>query len=306
MENIGRSIRLYLADGTPLGLITAEILNWTGHVIVAPRTRLPEVLAREEAGRTGLYLLVGEEAGRAKVYIGEGDCIADRIRKHAKDEDKEFWERVYLVTSKDANLTKAHVRYLESRLVQIVTQNGRAQLFNGNQPAARLLPEADVADMEFFINQLQLVLPTLGLDLLRPKPTILAPLQTSSPGTTQQLVQPPPQAREGDPIELFLSHKNTGVNARGVDLDGELTVLKGSVGTNRMMAHNSYFGLRQRLVDEGRLQIDGDHTHFLEDVVFDSASAAAAVLNNRNSAGPKEWRLADGTTLREWRDNLIG
>jgi len=234
------------------------------------------------------------------VYVGEGDCIADRIRKHAKDEDKEFWERVYLVTSKDSNLTKAHIRFLESRLVEIIRDNGRASLVNGNQPSARLLPEADIADMEFFLEQLQLMLPTLGLDVLRPKPAIPAAVP-KMPETSSYTSA----ANIGTPVEIFLTHKSTGVDARAIDLDGELTVMRGSIGTNAQMTHNSYSGLRQRLLDEGKLRIDGTLTRFLDDVVFESASAAAAVLNNRNSAGPREWRLQNGITLRDWRDSLV-
>src|ERR1700722_702301 len=141
--SIGKSIRIFLVDGSPTGLRTAEIPNWTGHVLVAPRIRIQEALLRPEATKTGVYLLVGEEAGRPIVYVGEGDSIADRIRIHAKDADKEFWERVCLITSKDVNLTKAHVRYLESRLVKIIKEAGRGTVTNGNEPAVKLLPEAD-------------------------------------------------------------------------------------------------------------------------------------------------------------------
>ena len=50
----GRSVRLYLVDGTATGILTAEIINWTGHVLVAPRTRLEAVLDRAELRRTGV------------------------------------------------------------------------------------------------------------------------------------------------------------------------------------------------------------------------------------------------------------
>lgn len=38
--NPGRSIRLFLVDGTPNGLLTAEIMNWTGHVLTSPCSKL--------------------------------------------------------------------------------------------------------------------------------------------------------------------------------------------------------------------------------------------------------------------------
>ncbi len=96
-------------------------MNWTGHVLVAPRSKLAEALSRSECTRTGVYLLLGddpENPNKQRVYVGEGDSVVDRIKSHAKDPSKDFWTHAYIVTSKDANLTKAHARYLESKLVE--------------------------------------------------------------------------------------------------------------------------------------------------------------------------------------------
>ncbi|BCR22562.1 hypothetical protein KAM429_33480 [Aquipseudomonas alcaligenes] len=38
----GRSLRLFLVDGTPNGLLTAEIMNWTGLVLTGLRSKLAE------------------------------------------------------------------------------------------------------------------------------------------------------------------------------------------------------------------------------------------------------------------------
>ncbi|MEJ0070345.1 MAG: hypothetical protein WDO24_18390 [Pseudomonadota bacterium] len=57
---VGRSLELYYIDGRPDGMLTAEMFNWTGHVLMAPRTQLAEALARAEAGYAGVYLLLGE------------------------------------------------------------------------------------------------------------------------------------------------------------------------------------------------------------------------------------------------------
>ena len=51
----GRSLRLFLVDGTPNGLLTAEIMNWTGHVLTGPRSKLAELVQRPECARTGVY-----------------------------------------------------------------------------------------------------------------------------------------------------------------------------------------------------------------------------------------------------------
>ena len=173
MEALGKTVRLFLVDGSPTGLITAEIMNWTGHVLVAPRSRLPETLKRLESDRTGVYCLVGDDPTdslRPLVYIGEGDCVADRLKSHATDDSKDFWTRTCIVTSKDTNLTKSHVRYLESRLVELTKSAERSNLANGNEPSPKSLPESDIADMEFFLTQLQVVLPVVGLEFLRSTP----------------------------------------------------------------------------------------------------------------------------------------
>jgi len=108
-ENTGRTVRLFLADGTPFGLITAEIMNWTGHVLAGACTGLPRFLERSELDRTGIYFLSGrdpEDPDSAIVYIGESDNVRQRLAQQDKDDGKGFWERTCVVTSKDQNITK--------------------------------------------------------------------------------------------------------------------------------------------------------------------------------------------------------
>lgn len=293
----GRTVKLFLVEGSPTGILAAEIMNWTGHVLVAPRSRAPDALKRPEAARTGIYLLTGEDPdhpSKIRVYIGEGDSVVDRIKAHVKDPSKEFWTHAFIITSKDANLTKAHARYLESRLVEIAKSAGRAAVANGVEPAPKLLPESDVADMEFFLSQVQLVLPVLGLDVLRPKLT--APAVTRSPSTSVA------QAQAG--LALLLSSPKHGVEARAIENEGELTVLAGSIATAKAFTANSYSALRQTLIADGVLTPNaGEGYVFATDVNFDSPSAAAAVILNRNANGRVEWRLeGTGQTLKDWQD----
>ena len=131
----GQQIKLFLVDGTPGGLTTAEITNWTGHVLHARRSDLGALLNRAEAQRTGVYLLLGDDPtaiGETRCYIGEADVVADRLRHHHRD--KEFWDRAVVVTSKDTNLTKSHGRYLEARLIALATQAARVSLENSTKP----------------------------------------------------------------------------------------------------------------------------------------------------------------------------
>jgi hypothetical protein len=127
----GRTIRIYLVDGVPTEILTAEIMNWTGKVIVSPRSQLDQLASRPEAKRTGVYLLIGpdpENTARDLVYVGEGDNVLNRLLKHNKDEEKDFWSQTVLIISKDDNLTKSHVRFLESRLIDLAKKANRAGL----------------------------------------------------------------------------------------------------------------------------------------------------------------------------------
>ena len=294
-------MRLFLVDGTPTGLITAEIMNWSGHTLVAPRSRIGEALKREEASRTGIYFLVGDDPdhpSKTRVYIGEGDSVSDRLRSHAKDESKDFWTKVCVVTSKDSNLTKAHARYLESRLIELTTQADRANLANGNEPGTKLLPESDISDMEFFLDQVQIILPVVGMEFLR-----LTPRQVA--------VEPSGQTRTGSPapLELVLESRKHGIEAHALEADGEIIVLSGSkaVAKDDFVA-NTYAMLRKELMEDGRLKLspDGQHLEFTEDVPFSSPSAAAGVVFNRNSNGRTAWRLkTTGQTLKDWQDAQI-
>jgi hypothetical protein len=133
---VGRTLRIFLVEGKPTGLVSAEVINWTGQVLAGPRSSLATLLGREEARRPGVYLLVDDAAETSipTLYIGESDNVAGRIKNH--DGQRDFG-RVCVVTSKDANLTKAHVLYLESRLIEFARSSGRATVSNGRASEIR-------------------------------------------------------------------------------------------------------------------------------------------------------------------------
>lgn len=298
----GRSIRLFLADGTPGGIITAEIMNWTGHVMFAPRSRLADLIKRPEAARTAVYFLTGSDPegdGKPLVYVGETDNVGNRLPQHNKDESKEFWEHTCIVTSKDQNLTKAHVRYLESRLIAIATEAGRAKLVNGTAPDVPLLPEADIADMEFFIEQVRIVLPVLGLDILKePLRAPTAPVNENAQG----------EAVEAEFPGFELISKNHDLRAEAREIDGEFVVLAHSLAQNSWSGKShAYRNLRQRLIDEGVLVEEaGGRLRFLQQYAFRSPSAAAAVVLGRTSNGRVEWRVKGSSkTYADWQEEQV-
>lgn len=302
-KNSGRTVRLFLVDGSQTGLVTAEIINWTGHVLIAPRSRIGEALKRDEATRTGVYFLVGEDPDqptKVKVYVGEGDVVGDRIKMHAKDDSKDFWTRACFVTSKDPNITKAHVRYLESRLIELTKVSGRANLANGNEPSSKSLPESDIADMEFFLEQIELILPVVGFDFLKTTPTKMSTEALQSPSSET--------AEVPTGLEFVIASKKHGLEAHAVGNGDEFIVLKGSGALTEEFTQNSYKALRQQLIADNRLQPaqSPQLLEFVDNVAFASPSAAAAVIFNRNTNGRTAWKLINSNmTLKDWQDAQI-
>jgi hypothetical protein len=291
----GRSISLFLTDGTPHGLIMADIGNWNGKVLAGPRSRIAELLRRPEASRTGVYVQIGpdpDRPGELLGYIGETDDIAARMRYHLRSDSKDFFERVAFVVSSDESLTKAHARYLESRLIQITKDAGTVVLTNDTAPDFNRLPEADRADMETFIEQLRIILPLVGFDLFRLRRPVV-PVTPPDGGSSAT----------GSPIFKF-STGNASATARETD-DG-FVVLAGSMAKASTSAtfQAGYRSLRERLMS-GESLVPGpspDVLKFATDVVFASPSAAAAIVAGRSASGPIEWKVAEtGQSYRDWR-----
>ena len=303
----GRTIRIYLADGAPTGILTAEIMNWTGKVVVAPRTRLPDLLKRPEASRTGVYFLTGqdpENMGRDLVYIGETDNVGERLKKHNADEGMGFFDRICMVVSTDGNLTKTHVRYLEGRLLTLTKAANRATLVNRTEPAFNKLPESERADMESFIEQIALVLPVLGFEFMQ-KFTAVQPgsaATSSSPSDRPEFEFPP----SGGKVVL------PGVKATMVEADGKLVVLKGSKarlsGPTTPKMWPTTRALRDRLLAEGKLVATEEPNVlcFAEDVAFNNPSDAAAVVFGGNQNGRLAWHVSGTSqTYRDWQESKI-
>ena len=176
------TIKLYLAFGDPKRLRTGEISNWSGKAVAAPRTDLDELLGREELQTPGVYILIGTDPnkGSSACYVGEAEVIRDRLRQHRS---KDFWVHAVVFVSKDENLTKSHIRYLEGRLISDAQDAGRFEVVNAQASGARL-PESDREEMEVFLDKIRQLLPVLGADVLTPRPRAAEPLR----GPTSDLV----------------------------------------------------------------------------------------------------------------------
>ena len=273
------TIKLFLPYGDPKQLRIAEISNWTGKAVAAPRTDLDALLERDELDSAGVYLLLGTdpETGKDSAYIGEAEVIRDRLKQH---KDREFWVSVVTFVSKDENLTKAHVRYLETKLIQEASQVGRFSLENSQTSNAKL-PESDREDMEVFLERIRQLLPVLGSDILTPITRPSAGRQTSQ--------------------SLFCQIRSAvGKGQRTVN---GFVVFKGSTAVlqDRPSAEKYPYvlNLRHRLIEEGALKEENGLFVFMKDVEFTSPSAAAAVIHGGSANGLTAWKDDKGRTLKE-------
>lgn len=184
----GTHIELFLVDGIPGGITTAQVAGWTGNVLLGPRSSLAEILARPETQGNGTYMLLGDDhtaVGNTRCYIGKTEDFTHRFHQH--NANKDFWDRLVVMTSSDDSFNEGHWGYLEYRLVQLATDAARVSLTNTQVPQPRKLSEAQISDMESFIDQLQVLLPVLGVNALRRLPAWTNPGRSES---TRRLYAP--------------------------------------------------------------------------------------------------------------------
>ncbi|MCY4327900.1 MAG: GIY-YIG nuclease family protein [Rhodobacteraceae bacterium] len=299
---LGRTVRLFLVDGEASGLVTAEIMNWTGHVLAGSRSGLQAFMKRPEFDRTGVYFLTGpdpEDPETSQVYVGETDNVRKRLIRHSSDESKDFWERVCVVTSKDQNITKAHARYLEARLIAIARASENASVMNGTAPSPIPLPEADESDMEFFIEQIRLIFPVLGFNFLR-----------QYTGDAQTARTTGADLADGDDIPVFrLFGRKRGVEAHAQEIGGEFVVLKDStaVAARSNKSDRSYAKRQMQLIKSGKLvKREGGILMFSENVSFRSPSAASAVILGRSDNGRRSWKHSKSdVSYGEWQSRQL-
>ncbi len=304
----GRTIKIFLADGSASGLRTAELGLSTIKAVVIPRASLSAVSKRSEPTKTGVYVLIGKDEtnpGQKMIYIGEGDTIINRLNSHNKDESKEFWEEAVIFVSKDENLTKAHVRYLEARLIALANEAKRASVSNGTAPTEQgKLPEPDQSEMEEFIVQARLLLGTLGYDLFEPASFTPAITSTSSSVSNTS---------ETAPLPVF-QYIGEGFDAKcAINLEaGQFVVKAGSIARKDEASAlaPTYINLRASLFKNGVLILNEDKKAYVfsQDFSFKSITAAAQVVSATTVRGRLAWKLGaekNSKTFDEWENALI-
>lgn len=272
------TLKMFLAFGDPKRLRTVELSNWTGKAVSGPRSEFEKVLEREESQSSGVYFLTGTdpESNKSAIYVGEAENIRDRVKSHLS---KDFWNNISFFVTKDENLTKAHIKYLEGRLIDIARKTERFIVMNSQGSGAKL-PESDREDMEVFLEKMQQILPVLGIEAFLGKSS-----------TTAQ------NKRE------LLNCNIKGLVSTGYLTPNGIVVLKGSqaVLEERASAQKwpSVLVQRNKLIEEGALIEKNGAYSFTKDVEFSSPSSAAATIHGGSANGLTAWVNKNGIQLKQ-------
>ena len=270
----GKTIELFLVNGTADSIVTAELSNWNGKAIKIPRVEVANC-TREDIRGVGVYFLIcHEEVGNDSIYIGEAENVHKRLLQHLRDyqadKEKYYWGTAVVFVGRDLN--KALIRYLEKRFVEIAVECGRYRPLT-KVTYDPVIKESQVATMEEFIDNVKTLLDALGYRVLVPVPK-----------ATDETV--------------FLYCSGNGAEAKGFMSSNGFTVLKASVVSDHMVPSfkirgKSYYELRQKLESDGVI-VDRKFTQNYE---FSAPSAASAVILGRTSSGNVDWKNKAGVPL---------
>ena len=285
-EQLPYSISIFVPDGDPNGLREVQKWDWTGIGLVFSRTIYHRSRNQAEFSKTGVYVLVGpsEESSLPMIYVGEGDSVRGRLDRHSKEKD--FWTEAVFFVSKDDSLNKAHVKYLESRLIELAKAAKQSKLDNEKKSQPYTLSKVEKTNAEDFLRHMLSIFPLLGLNIFE----------------KAEEIQKPPNL-------LYLKAKGieaTGYeDARGFVVRKDSQLAKAEVPSLLQHAPN-VVAIRKDLLEQEVLSEREEHNVFAEDYVFPSPSSAAAVLLGRSENGRTAWKNAAGKTLKDLQTAATG
>jgi Domain of unknown function (DUF4357) len=263
----GKTITTFLIDGSPNGLKTVFISNKLCKALVIPRVQFADLETREEAHQPALYFLLNETD--EKLYIGETENFLNRAKDHQST--KVFWDKAIIFVSKDKDLTKSDIKYLEYLSLHQARANTRYNLDeNKTLPKPTHLPEHQIATVEEFFENVKILTAFLGI-----------------------------------PIFDQHDHKKTPTfycNARGAKATGYydsngFTVQKGSIVANKNAKTCPAPEKRQALLERASIKGKDNIVHLKEDLLFSSPSAASAFCTGASTNGWILWKTKENQTL---------
>lgn len=275
----GKSIELFLANGTADSLITAELSNWNGKAIKIPRIEVSDCKRDDIKGAGVYFLFCKEEDDSDSVYIGESETIQERLNQHIRDynadKEKFYWTTAVIFLGRDLN--KALIRYLEDRFVQIARDCKRYKVLTKNTCGKTVMKESQTAAMEEFIDNVRILINALGYKVL--EPTV-----HNDPSSTV------------DDETLFLNLGNAF--GKGMVTTEGFVLFAGAVLNEKTSEKSLSKGaatLRRKHLASNKVK-DFVTT---EDILFSSSSAAADFVTGYSVSGPATWKNAAGVTLKE-------
>lgn len=282
----GKSIELFLVNGTADSLIIAELSNWNGKAIKIPRIEISSC-NRDDITQAGVYFLFcKEDDGSDSVYIGEAENVKDRLVQHLRDyqseKEKYYWSTAVVFIGRDLN--KALIRYLENRFVEIARASKRYLVLTKNTYRNTVMKESQIAVMEEFVDNIKILINALGYKVLEP----FAQGDSSTATVDDEL--------------LYIT--SGLVNATGKVTTEGFVVFAGATLNEKMSVRSLSAGMqkqRKKLFDSSKV----NNLVTTEDILFSSSSAAADFILGYSVSGPKTWKTKDGRTLKELEDKQV-
>lgn len=276
----GKTIELFLVNGSADSLITAELSNWNGKAIKIPRIEVASS-SREDICQAGVYFLFcKEDDGSDSVYIGEAENVKERLVQHIRDyqseKEKYYWNTAVIFVGRDLN--KALIRYLENRFVEIARNSRRYLVLTKNTYRNTVMKESQIAVMEEFVDNVKVLINALGYKVLEP----FAQIESLEPN--------------GDDEILSLSTASASASGK-VTTEG-FVLFEGAIINEKTSAKSLSAGmkrLRQKHIDSGKVM----EWKTTEDILFSSSSSAADFVLGYSVSGPQTWKTKDGRSLKD-------
>ena len=266
---MGKTVTTYLIDSDPKGTQYSFISNKICQMFVIPRSNLAYLNEQEKLQKPAFYILIGEdEATKPQAYIGETENFKERVKDH--DSKKAFWQKALVFVSKDEDMTKADVQYLEYRAIAEAKQSNSFVLNENKQiPKAPNLPEHQRDAMDEFFEDLKFLASFMGCNIF-------------------DIAQPKEE-------HLFYT-KGRGCDAKGFYNSSGFTVLKGSMIVNNCTQSFQWKEKRGKMLKEYATCNNGIWT-MLSNKTFASPSTAAMFCLGRAVNGWTEWKDKKGNSL---------
>ncbi len=284
----GKSINLFLMDGTATGRMKCTLANWTGVAYKIPRTELEKCRERDDLKQSGVYFLFGvsDQTGDNIAYIGQagarknGEGILYRLQEHKRNPDKDYWTEAVVFTTSNNSFGPTEISYLENRFCKMALEANRYDIKNGNDPTPGNITEEKESELEEFIDYAKIVMGTLGHKIFEAIDATLS--------QTTHLVS------KGEEPALYL---HTGkANATGKRTSDGFVIYAGSMVSlsPTKSCPDTILKLREKLAD--KIDVSGA---VKENLLLSSPSSAAAFVTYASANGNIMWKTSDGRTLKD-------